>query len=257
VTGRPGHRAPQAALLESERTGTDGTTPMTQYPRLKLSPVVYPLPLLLSLASLALMPLASGCSAIGVAAQALPEPDVPARYANLKGHSVAALVWLPRGLETDYPALRLDLTSGILAQLKQAQAAGRGDLKGASFPHIPASLVRFQQDHPELEQSPITSVAPRLGVQRLIYVEVENFQTRSDQAVELFRGSATVSIKLVEVEGNAAKVAYQESGQTVTYPPSAPAEGVPSVGDARIYRGTVELLGGAVARKFFSHAPGK
>jgi hypothetical protein len=201
--------------------------------------------------------LATGCAAVGVAAQALPEPDVPAKYADLKGHSVAAMVWLPRGLETDYPGLRLDLTSGVMAELKHAAAAGRPELKGATFPHIPASLVRFQQDHPELEQSPIVSVAPRLGVQRLIYVEVENFQTRSDQAVELYRGSATVSVKLVEVDGNTARVAYEETGQTVTFPPRAPAEGVPGVGDAKIYRGTVDLVSMAIGRRFYAHPPGK
>jgi hypothetical protein len=216
-----------------------------------------PSSLLLTLALLALPLLTHGCAALGVAAQALPEPDVPAHYSDLKGHSVAALVWLPRGLETDYPALRLDLTTTILAKLKQAQSTNHPELKGAAFPHIAASLVRFQQDHPELEQSPIVSVAPRLGVERLIYVEVENFQTRSDQAVELFRGSATVSIKVIEVQGSAAKVAYEQSGQPVTFPPNAPAEGIPSIGDARIYRGTVELLSTAIARLFYGHPPGK
>ena len=89
-----------------------------------------------------------------------------------------------------------------MAELKHAAAAGRPEVKGAVTSPYPRVAVRFQQDHPELEQSPIVSVWPRLGVQRLIYVEVENFQTRSDQAVELFRGSATVSVKLVEVDGN-------------------------------------------------------
>ena len=233
-------------------------TPMIRHPR-RTPPSLIHLRqslLLLLLAILTLPLLTSGCAALGVAAQALPEPDVPARYADLKGHSVAALVWLPRGLETDYPALRLDLTNGILAKLKQAQSTNRPELKGATFPHIAAALVRFQQDHPELEQSPIASVAPRLGVERLIYVEVENFQTRSDQAVELYRGSATVSVKLLEVQGNTARVAYEESGQPVTFPPTAPAEGVPNVGDARTYRGTLDLLAGAIARKFYAHPPG-
>jgi hypothetical protein len=217
----------------------------------------FPSSLLLLLLLLAFPLLTTGCAALGVAAQALPEPDVPAKYADLKGHSVAAMVWVPRGLETDYPALRLDLTSGVIAELKHATAANRPELKGATFPHIPASLVRFQQDHPELEQSPIVSVAPRLGVQRLIYVEVENFQTRSDQAVELYRGSASVSVKLVEVDGNTAKVAYEETGQTVTFPRTAPPEGVPSVGDAKIYRGTVDLLSMSIGRRFYAHPPGQ
>src|SRR6476620_11661476 len=118
---------------------TDGTS-MNRHPRQPpRSSILHPPSslLLLLLLLLALPLLTTGCAAIGVAAQALPEPDVPAKYADLKGHSVAAMVWLPRGLETDYPALRLDLTSGVMAELKHAAAAGRPEVKGATFPHIP------------------------------------------------------------------------------------------------------------------------
>jgi hypothetical protein len=198
----------------------------------------------------------TGCSIVGVAAHALPEPKVPARYNGLRGHRVAVLVWSPRGLETDYPALRLDLVTAVQSRLKARQAR-KTELKDVTFPHAPASLVRFQEDHPELERSPIVTVAPRLGVERLVYIELENFQTRSDQAVELFRGSATISLRVVEVEGGAAKVAYEESGLGVVFPPGAPAEGMPNADDSRIYRGTVDLLATGVARRFYAHESGK
>ena len=201
--------------------------------------------------------LAGGCNVLGVAAHAMPEGNIPARYNDLHGHSVAALVWLPRGLETDYPALRLDVTAGVMGRLQHAQAAGRGELKSATFPHIAASLVRFQQDHPELDRSPIVAVAPRLGVERLIYLEIENFQTRSDQTVELYRGAATVSLRVVEVQGGTARVAYEESGLSIVFPPTAPPEGIPGAGDARIYHGTVDLLCTAIAKHFYAHPSGK
>lgn len=201
--------------------------------------------------------IAGGCAVLGIAAQAVPEGDIRARYSGLAGHSVGVLVWAPRGIEIDFPTLRLDLTAGIQGRFQQAQKAGREELKTARFPHAPASLVRFQEDHPELEQAPIASVAPRLGVERLIYVEVDNFQTRSDQAVDLFRGSASASIKVVEVAPGGAEVAYEESGLTVTYPPSAPPEGMPGLGDARVYRGTAALLAQAVAERFYTHPSGK
>ena len=214
-------------------------------------------PLLLLLALLAVALGGSGCAILGVAAHAMPQPKVPPRYDGLRGHSVAVLVWVPRGLEVDYPALRLDLVSTIQSGLKAVQQARRNELKGSTFPHAPASLVRFQEDHPELEHSPIVDVAPRLGVQRLIYIEVENFQTRSDQAVELFRGSATIALRVVEVDNGQAKVAYQESGLTSVFPPTAPAEGIPNADDARIYRGTVNQLATGVTRRFFAHESGK
>ena len=206
---------------------------------------------------LPLLSLPAGCSVLGLAANAMPGAPIPARYNGLAGHSVAVLVWVPRGLEVDYPALRLDLVTGIQSRLQRAQKAGKGELKNTTFPHAPASLVRFQQDHPELERSPIVSVAPRLKVDRLIYVEVENFQTRSEQAVELYRGSAAVSLRVVAVEGGAAKVVYEEAGGSVTFPKSAPAEGLPDAGDAKIYRGTTETLAQAIAERFYAHPAGK
>jgi hypothetical protein len=214
-------------------------------------------PLIVSLALLALATGVAGCAIFGVAAQALPEPKVPARYSGLRGHSVAVLAWAPRGLETDYPALRLDLVAAIQSRLQAAQQARKAELKDATFPHAPASLVRFQEDHPELERSPVVTVAPRLGVQRLIYIELENFQTRSDQSVELYRGSATISLQVVEVEGGQATVGFAASGLTTIYPPNASAEGVPNADDARIYRGTVDLLATSVAHQFYAHESGK
>jgi hypothetical protein len=214
-------------------------------------------PVLLCLTLFPLSLLACGCNVLGLAASAVPEGDIPARYKDLRDHSVAVLVWAPRGLEVDYPALRLDLVTAIQGRLQRAQKAGRGELKNTTFPHAPASLVRFQEDHPELERSPIVNVAPRLGVQRLIYIELENFQTRAEQAVDLYRGAATVSLRVVEVEGGKAKVAYEESGLTVVYPPAAPPEGVPGAGDARMYRGTVDQLSTGVARRFYAHPSGK
>ena len=44
---------------------------------------------------------------------------------------------------------------------------------------------------------PIENIAPRLGVSRLIYIEVEDFSTRAAASISLFRGSmmATVRVK--------------------------------------------------------------
>lgn len=200
---------------------------------------------------------AAGCTILGLAAHAVPEGNVPAKYNDLRGHSVAVLVWVPRGLEIEYPSLRLDLVTAIQSRLKDAQKARKKELKDATFPHAPASLVRFQEDHPELEQSPIITVAPRLGVQRLIYIELENFQTRSDHSVDLFRGSATLALRVVAVENGQAKAVYEESGLNMLYPPTAPPEGIPGAGDARIYRGTVDQLATGVARRFYAHPSGK
>ncbi len=218
-------------------------------------PIARPL-LLLSIAAATCTAalLLAGCSVLGLAASAIPEGDVPARYKDLRGHTVAVMVWAPRGLETDYPSLRLDVASQVQDKLLRAQKAGKGELRDAKFPYIPASVVRFQEDHPELEGRPIDQVAPRLRVERLVYIELDNFQTRAQDAIELFRGTATGSLKVIDVDAKGrAKVVYDETNITASYPPKAPEEGYPGLGDARTYQGAVELFTTALARRFYSH----
>jgi hypothetical protein len=197
----------------------------------------------------------AGCNIFGVAANALPEPDVAASYKGLAGHTVAVMVWADRGVQIDYPSLRLDVATGVQSKLQQAQKGKKKDLKDARFPYAPASVVRFQEDHPEVHEQPVTQVAPRLKVDRVIYVEIDSLRTRADDAVDLFRGEATASVKVIAVDPQtgASRTAYEESGIAAAFPPSAPPEGIPGVGDARIYRGTVDRLTSLVAIRFFSH----
>ena len=219
-------------------------------PRRRALPLVIRLCLLLSL-----MTCSTGCAVFGLAASALPEPDVPARYTGLKGHSVAIMVWADRGVQIDYPSLRLDLASGVQAKLQQAKKGRKGELAQTTFPHSAASVVRFQEDHPEIQDQPITDVAPRLKVDRLIYVEVQDLRTRSDEAVDLYRGTAVASIKVIAVDPatGKARAAYEESNVEAIFPESAPPEGYPGLGDARTYRGTADQLTTLIAFRFFSH----
>ena len=196
-----------------------------------------------------------GCSIFGLAASAMPEPDVPAKYTGLKGQSVAVMVWADRGVQIDYPALRLDVATGIQGKIQQARNTGRGELKNMKFPYPAASVVRFQEDHPDWQEQPITDVARRLGVDRLIYVEIEDLRTRADETMDLYRGTAVASLKVIEVDRDAdtAKAGYEESSIGAAFPPSAPPEGFPGLGDERVYRGTVDRLTTFLAVRFFGH----
>src|SRR5207247_10330315 len=71
-----------------------------------------------------------GCGILGIAANAVPEADVPARYTGLKGHTLAVMVWADRGVQIDYPSLRLDVAAGGQATPPPAVKAGRGDGPG-------------------------------------------------------------------------------------------------------------------------------
>jgi hypothetical protein len=108
-------------------------------------------------------------------------------------------------------------------------------------------------DHPEIEAMPITDIAPKIGVSRLIYVEFQDFATRSEEQLALFRGTGNATVKVVEVHDGEAKVAFEQNNVQTAFPPKAPPEGIPGAGDARIYAGTVDALATEIARLFVQY----
>ncbi len=193
-----------------------------------------------------------GCVALGFAAHAMPPATVLPTYTGLTGKSVGVMVWADRGVQIDFPTIQVDLANAIQSRLEKAPPKTK-QLKGTTFPVNPASIVRYQEDHPEIEGAPIASVAPRLGVDRLIYVEIETFSTRSDFSVDLFRGTASATVNVLEVTNGKARTGYNESGIEVHFPPDAPREGIPNAGDYRIYTGTIDALAKQIANRFLPH----
>ena len=200
-----------------------------------------------------------GCAALGVAAYKLKPPEtIKPKYTNLANQSVGVMVWADRGIRIDWQMLQVDLANAIEHKLKEQTTDAKGKpkaktLAGVTYPVQPASIARYQKDHPEVEAMTITDVAPKLGVSRLIYVEIEDFATRSDQAVELFRGQAKATVRVLEIADGKANVAYTWENVQVSYPPKVPQEGIPNAGDARIYAGTVDAFATAIARLFFPY----
>jgi hypothetical protein len=200
--------------------------------------------------------LAGGCSALGLAAHALPPPKVEPVYENLAGRSIAVMVWADQGIRIDWQPIQLDLTSAIQQKLFDAAASGKVDhVGGSTFPLRPESVVRYQRDYPHIEGLLITDVAPSLKVDRLIYVELEDFSTRSPGAIQLFKGHAEATLKIVEVTGNTAQIAYEESAITAIFPERGPDEGVPDADDYTIYRGTVDALAVQIVQRLIPYQP--
>jgi hypothetical protein len=205
---------------------------------------------LIRIGLLLLCAVAGGCNVIGVAAQAMPPPTVEAQYTGLTGKRVAVLVWADRGIRIDWPSLQLDLAGAVQRKLS-ASTAKKGAIEGATFPYSPASVARYQEDHPESEFEPIEVTAAKIGVDRLIYVEVEQFATRSDTSDELFRGKATASIKAIEVGPDGkGRIVYEESDVVVFFPTTGPKEGTIRGSDYAMYAGTIDTLAKRVADRF-------
>ena len=214
-------------------------------------PTLYTAALSLSLALLCVCP---GCGQIaGNIAKAWPASEIPASYKRLKGQRVAVMVWTDPAIRTDWPRLQFDITSAVLEKLGEARTAKTPEFDGTTFPIQAPAMIRYQEDHPEIEAEPVSDVATRLGVSRLIYVEISGFQTRSDLSVDLYRGSASGSVKVIEITGSKSKIGYEEDNLKCIFPRKSTEEGLPASNDGKIYAGTVDEMTSEISIRFVPH----
>jgi hypothetical protein len=195
--------------------------------------------------------LSISCNLLGVGAAALPPPTIRPRYTGLAGQTVGVLVWTDRGIRIDWPTLPLDTGNAIQNKLKHASAH---ELDKTKFPVEPASILRYQQDHPDVDAQGILELAPQLGVSRLLYVEVEDFSTRAAASLDLYRGTLSGTLKVIEIKDGKAKVAYEEPNIRAIYPPKSPEEGVPRGNDYKFYLGTLDAFTTEVVHRLVSHS---
>jgi hypothetical protein len=172
-------------------------------------------------------------------------------YTGLAGQSVGVLVWTDRGIHIDWPTLPLDAANAIENKMMHASAH---ELDKTKFPVEPASILRYQQDHPDIDAQGVLELAPQLGVSRLLYVEVEDFSTRAAASLDLYRGTLTGTLKVIEIKDGKAKVAYEEPNIRAVYPPKSPEEGVPRGNDYQFYLGTVDAFTTEVVHRLVSHS---
>ncbi|HEX4125183.1 MAG TPA: hypothetical protein VHY37_10695 [Tepidisphaeraceae bacterium] len=195
----------------------------------------------------------SGCAALGVAAQALPPAQIIPQYKGLQGQSVAIMVWADRDVRDSWPDLPLDTNAGLEHKLKAGQKDLPKYLKDTTFPISALSMVRAQEDHPEWDGVPITDIAGQFHVTRLIYVEVDEFQTRASDSTDLYKGSIVGSVKVIEIKDGKTKVAYTEDNIQAVYPKGSLEEGVLDAGDDKIYTGTLDAFTTQLVQRFLPH----
>ena len=207
---------------------------------------------LLSVVCLAICALlASGCTPFAAWFASGIAKSEDAKYKGLAKQRVAVMVWAERGTRIDFPSIQLDLGNTIQATL--LAKADEADVKDIQFPWEARSVIRFQKEHPELDGRSITEYAQRIsGVTKLIYVEIGDFTTRSDTAVQLLRGTMIVNVKVVDLGSGKPKVVYEINNLRSSFPPKNK-EGVTDVPEQAIYAGTVKAMGLQIAQLFYGH----
>jgi uncharacterized protein YbaA (DUF1428 family) len=204
--------------------------------------------------ALALVPFASlGCAPAGyVAAAASGADHIEAAYKGLANQKCAVMIWADDGVVNDFHAIQLDAAHGIQDKLVQAAKANTEEV--ANITWVPAEkILEYQQNHPGLDAEAIEDVAPNLGITRLIYVEIESFQTRPNDSPDLSRGTMSGTLTVVAVDKGKGKVAYSQRDVSVLYPKNCPPEGLPDLEDAVVYRETLDTFTTEVAKAFIPH----
>ena len=159
----------------------------------------------------------TGCGTLGYVAANLPKSE-DAKYKGLAKQKVAVMVWADRGTRIDYPNLQLDTGNTIQAQL--ISKADEADVKEIQFPWEVRRCCASRRSILNSKGAPITEYAHRIsGITRLIYVEVGDFSTRSDTAVQLLRGSMNTNVKVVEIGNGTSKVVYEINNLNTLFPP--------------------------------------
>ena len=134
--------------------------------------------------------------------------DVAAEYRGLEGHTFAVVVSSDRIIQSDHPGVTDELTVRITQQLAE-------NLEGPGY--VPAQkCLRYLYDHPSWVAKPRGELAKELGVERLVFVELLEYQVNDPGNAYVWDGVAAGNIGVIEVE-NPDDFAFQKSIRVV-YP---------------------------------------
>lgn len=200
-----------------------------------------------------------GCALLGVAAAKAPPPTVPAAYDDLAGHTAAVWVWADPRIDLDYPSLWLEVATRLQRTLEAARDAGtarqRRELEALEFTIKPESFGRYKDD-PAIRMTSARTLAARLGVERVIFVEIVEFATQGGMAAGLWRGEATVNVQVfaVDPETREAELVFDDPNRRIAFPDTdSVVPGGTRLGPDATYAGLVLQIADEVARRFLSH----
>lgn len=140
-----------------------------------------------------------GCGTVGALVGGMAESanrqgssSIEARYTGLEGKSFAVVVAADRAIQADYPdvvARICVLTSARLS--KEAKAGG----------FVPGERVlEWQFNNPRWTTMPMSELASKLGVQRLVYVDLIEYRLHDPGNAYLWAGVASANVGVIEAD---------------------------------------------------------
>ncbi len=119
--------------------------------------------------------------------------SVAAKYTGLEGKSFAVVVAADRVVQADFPQLLGQLTVTIAERLKQNCGATG---------YVPGDRVlQFQYQNPRWSAMTLEELSKELGVDRLVFVDVQEFRLTDPGNQYLWAGVASGNVGVVEADG--------------------------------------------------------
>ena len=143
----------------------------------------------------------SGCNIVGfigtVYTEATPK-RVDAQYEGLDGQKFALVVYADRAIMADFPGVTDQLTNTINETLR-AELPSEG-AEGRETQYVPPlTLLSWLANHPRWRVMMPDELGEELGVDRLVLVELYNFQLNDPGNRYLWKGEAVGNIRVYEL----------------------------------------------------------
>lgn len=121
--------------------------------------------------------------------------DVEAEYDGLQGKSVAVVVSCDRAILADFPTITNEVTTRVHNRLREAGAAGSHSNTD--------ELLAYLYNRPGWQTRPLSELAKELKVERLIFIDLQEFRLREPGNTWLWEGVAAGSVNVIEADGPA------------------------------------------------------
>lgn len=147
----------------------------------------------------------AGCAMVGMmaaSAERQGSTTFQPEYSGLEGRTYAVVAIAQRSVQSEFPALQPSLIQRIDARLA-AESGASG--------HVPGDQVTgFLANNPQWVAWPRSRLADELEVDRLVFIEVNEFRTNEPGNEYLWDGLAWVSVSVIERGGNTDAEAFRK-----------------------------------------------
>jgi len=164
---------------------------------------------------LLLAPLMGGCQAIGALAasyEATGSHEVEPKYDGLDQKSFAVVVRASQLIQADFPEVVIKVSIDAAERLKaNVNASG----------YVPGDrVVDYLYNHPRWVARPLDEVAKALGVDRVIYVEINEYRLQDMGNSYLWDGVASAMVGVIEADSATPEEFAYRTQVRVTFPDS-------------------------------------